>query len=122
MAIAAAPTANFMTKEVFDYLNDSTTATSTSLAATASARNAVITTEALTTAAGASAAFVITNTQVAIGDIVHAQMIGGTNTAGALEIKCVAAAGSVTITLTNRHASAAFNGTFKLGVVLFKTA
>jgi hypothetical protein len=73
-----------------------------------------ITTEALTTAAAGSQALVLTNSLVAAGDMVHVQWSGGTSTGGTPIIKAVCTASTLTITLYNKHASAAFDGTFIL--------
>jgi hypothetical protein len=79
-----------------------------------------ITTEALTTAAGAAATLTITDDKCAAADIVLITQNGGTNTTGTPTISVVPGAGSFVITLTNRHASAAFNGTFILGFQIVK--
>lgn len=89
-------------------------------AGTVNKTQAVVTTESLTTAAGASQALVVTNNKVSVGDILLVTINGGTNTAGAVEIKAVATANTATITLTNRHATVAFNGTFVLALVVIK--
>lgn len=81
-------------------------------AGTLSKRAGKITTEALTTAAGAAQVLTITNTLVAVGDIVRVNRIGGTSDEGTEVYYALAAAGSFTIILENRHASAAFDGTF----------
>jgi hypothetical protein len=44
-------------------------------------------------------------------------IIGGTCTNGTPDIRCVPGSGTATITIYNRHASAAFNGTFILSVM-----
>jgi hypothetical protein len=97
-------------------------ATSTALAGTISAGTGLLTTEALTTAAAGTAVFVITNTLAAAGDVVLVQRQGGTSTTGSLETSAVCTAGVITLTLTNRHASVAFNGTFIFGFLLVKQA
>lgn len=93
------------------------------LASNAGTLNAIagkVTTEALTTAAAGSQALVLTNSLVAAADIVIATVNGGTSTTGSAELKAVATANTITFTLTNRHASAAFNGTFIIGYVVMK--
>lgn len=94
--------------------------TCVSNAVTINKTQAVVTTESLTTAAGASQAITVTNNKVSVGDILLVTINGGTNTTGSVEIKAVATANTATITLTNRHASAAFNGTFILALVVIK--
>jgi hypothetical protein len=96
------------------------TATCVTNAATLNKRAGVITSESLATAAGASQALTITCNQVAATDLIFIDMNGGTNTTGSLEMKVVPGAGSFVITLTNRHASAAFNGTFKIAYQIVK--
>lgn len=97
-------------------------ATSTALAATSNKLRTVLTTEALTTAAAATAVFVITNSTVAVGDLVFVQRAGGTSTTGSLETNAVVTANTITLTLTNRHASVAFNGTFIFNILVAKAA
>lgn len=79
-----------------------------------------VTTEALTTAAAGAQALVLTNDLVDAADIVIATINGGTSTTGSAELKAVATADTITFTLTNRHASAAFNGTFIIGYLVIK--
>lgn len=71
-----------------------------------------ITTESLTTAAGATYTLTITDDQIVAADTVEAFIVGGSNSAGTpILLSSVAAAGSVVIKVYNAHASAAFNGT-----------
>ena len=95
-------------------------ATMSSNAATLSQIAGKVTSEALTTAAGSAQALVFTNTLVDAADVVIATLMGGTNTNGSVELKAVATANTITFTLTNRHASVAFNGTFIIGFVVIK--
>ena len=81
-----------------------------------------VTSEALTTAAAGAQALVLTNTLVAAADVVIATINGGTSTTGSAEVKAVATTDTITFTLTNRHASAAFNGTFIIGFLVIKQA
>lgn len=99
---------------------DSGTGTCSSNAVTINKMAGVITTEALTTAAAGSQALTLTNNTIAAGDMVFVQWAGGTSTGGTPIIKAVAAAGSATITLYNKHASAAFDGTFILNFFVAK--
>ncbi len=81
----------------------------------------VITTESLSTAAAASQDLVITMTGlVAAGDLAFVQWAGGTNTAGTPLFKAVCTTNTVTITVYNKHASAAFSGTFILNLWVVK--
>lgn len=97
-------------------------ATCSSNAATLNTRNGKITSESLSTAAAAAQALTITCNKVAAGDIVHVTRIGGTSATGTPIIKAVAGDGSFVITLDNKHASAAFNGTFILGYSIIPLA
>lgn len=95
-------------------------ATMSSNAATLSQIAGKVTSEALTTAAGSAQALVLTNTLVEAADLVLATIIGGTSTTGSAELKAVPTAHTITFTLTNRHASAAFNGTFIISFLVIK--
>jgi hypothetical protein len=97
---------------------DSGTVTLSTNAGTLSKMAGVITTEALTTAAGSAQALTITNTLCAATSIVLVTRSGGTSAAGTPIIKAVPGAGSFVITLDNKHASAAFDGTFVLSFLL----
>lgn len=89
--------------------------TSTAAAVTTTGQSCVITTEALTTAAAAVYSMVVTNAAIAATDIVMASVQYGTCSAGDPHIDRVTpAAGSLTITVKNTHASAALNGTLKI--------
>jgi len=79
-----------------------------------------ITTEALSTAAGAAATLTITNSKVAAGDIILLTRQGGTSDEGTEVMLATAGAGSFTVLLENRHASAAFDGTFIIGFLVVK--
>jgi hypothetical protein len=81
-----------------------------------------ITTESLTTAAAGSQALTITNTLVAATDIILISRQGGTSANGTPVMKVVPGSGSFVITLDNKHASAAFNGTFIIGFLVIKQA
>lgn len=97
------------------------TATATAGAATLSKGSGVITTEALTTVAGASYTLTLTNTTIAATDMVFASVALGTATTGSPAITSVKpGAGSVVIVVQNLHASAVFNGTLKIAFVSFE--
>jgi hypothetical protein len=97
-------------------------ATTVSNAATVSQSIGKITTESLSTAAGANQAITITVPGMLATDIIFLTLNGGTDTNGSVEMKAVAGAGSFVITLTNRHASAAFNGTFIIAYMIVKVS
>jgi hypothetical protein len=97
---------------------DSGTVTLSTNAGTVSKMAGVITTESLTTAAGSAQALTITNTLCASTSIILVTRSGGTSAGGTPIIKAVPGAGSFVITLDNKHASAAFDGTFILSFLL----
>jgi hypothetical protein len=79
-------------------------------AATLNKKAGTVTTENLTTAAGADYTLVLTNSMIAASDLVMVTVGYGTMTAGIPHVMSVtAAAGSVTIVVRNIHASAAFD-------------
>lgn len=90
---------------------DSATATLSSNAATLTKFAGVITSEALTTAAGASQAFVLTLTGVAAGDIAMVTRAGGTNTRKNFSLEAVTSTNTITVTLYNGEPANAINGT-----------
>jgi hypothetical protein len=99
------------------------TATSTANAATINAQTGVITTEALTTAAGATYTMTLTNKYIQAGSIVLATVGKGTDTAGMPVVAFVTpAAGSAVIILQNIHSADALNGTLKIGFTVFNLA
>lgn len=98
------------------------TGTTSSNAVTINATQGLVTSESLTTAAGSAQEIVVTNNKVSAGDVVLVTRSGGTSTTGTLEINAVCTANTLTITLTNRHATAAFNGTFILSFLVVKNA
>jgi hypothetical protein len=101
---------------------DSGLATATAGAATLSKMAGVITTEAVTTAAGVDYTLTLTNKSIAAGDIVFANVSNGTNTtAGITVCRITPAAGSVVILIRNLHASVALNGTLKVGFFVVKS-
>lgn len=90
---------------------DGGTATLSSNAATLSQYAGQITTESLTTAAGASQALTLTIAGIATTDLAFAQLAGGSSSAGTPILSAVCTANTLTITVLNKHASAALNGT-----------
>jgi len=95
------------------------TATGTGGAATLNAAYGVVTTESLTTAAGATFTETITNDDVAATDICLASVTTAGTGAPAI-IKTTPAAGSLVITVQNVHAAAAFNAVIKIAFACFK--
>lgn len=98
------------------------TATAASGAATLnSAGSGIITSESLTTAAGANYTLTLTADMVAAADLVFATVRLGTSTAGEPMVESIApAAGSVVILIRNNHGADAFNGTIKVGFLVVK--
>ena len=82
-------------------------------AATGVAQRGYVTTEALTTAAGAAYVLTLTNPHVTLNSWVVATVENGTNTQGIPVVgrTKATAAGTATIEIRNLHASQAFNGT-----------
>lgn len=94
-------------------LGATASATSTSSAATVNAQRGYVTSEALTTAAGAAWTVTLTNNKIAVGSQVVATVENGTNTQGIPVVAQtkVTGAGTATIAVYNLHASQALNGT-----------
>lgn len=90
------------------------TATSTAAAATINAQAGVITTEALTTAAGATYLMTLTNSYINSGSIVNVSVGRGTATgAGLTPLAVTPGTGTCAILLKNPDGSAV-NGTMKI--------
>jgi len=96
--------------------SDFATATATAGAATLDSMAGTITTESLVTAAAATYTLTLTNARVVSANcVVMATVANGTNTQGDPVIgRVTPGTGSVAITVVNRHASQAFNGTLKI--------
>lgn len=90
------------------------TQTASSNAVTTTAQGGVITTESLTTAAGATQAITINKAGVVAGDLAFANISGGTNTRAVIVQSVVAGTGTITVTIRNVEASNALNGTVKI--------
>jgi len=99
------------------------TASATGGAATLNKDAGVITSEALTTAAGATYTLTLTNSSIAAADQVFASVQYGTATAGMPCITRVTpGSGSVVIIVQNIHASAALDGTIKIAYFVLKNS
>lgn len=98
------------------------TGTASSAAVTLNDLAGLITTESLTTAQNAIYALALTNNKIAAGDLVFASVQDGSNTQGTPMIGQIKpAAGSCTIEVINKHASAeALNGTLKIAFWVIK--
>jgi len=86
--------------------------TGAALAATVNAQSAIVTTEtSLTTAAGATFTYVITNSAIKATSNVMVNVGRGTTTQGNLIVQSVTpSAGSVSVVVLNAHATLAMNG------------
>ncbi len=94
---------------------DTGTATATAGAATLNTQRGTITSESLTTAAGASYTLTLTNSKITASSLPLISFADGTNTQGTLvQGKVTASSGSMTIVIHNIHASQALNGTIKI--------
>jgi hypothetical protein len=103
-------------------LEQNLTASASSGAATLNAAGSgTITTESLSTAAGADYTLTLTDSMISAGDIVLTTVQNGTNSAGIPDITTVTpGSGQVVILVHNFHASAAFNGTLKIAFFVIK--
>ena len=86
-------------------------------AVTASGNAGVITTSALTTAAGGTYAITWTNTAIASTSVVLLTQLGGTNTKY-IQFKVVPGSGTATLTIENIDLIAALDGTVLLGYLV----
>lgn len=92
------------------------TATSTAGAGTVNAQTGLITTEALTTAAGATYTMTLTNSLITSRSMVFVTVAKGTATAGEPVVQFVTpSTGSAVILIRNVAAAAALDGTIKIG-------
>lgn len=106
--------------ELAGLASDFVTATASSGTATANGTVGQITTEALSTAAAGEYTLTLTNSSIEAGDMVLASA-DANGSAGTPGIGgCTVTAGQVVITVTNLHASAAFNAAIKINFVVIK--
>ncbi len=91
--------------------------TEATAAVTASGNAGIITTSALTTAAGTSLDIAWTNTRIAATSVVQLTHVGGTNTKF-INLKVVPGAGSAVLTIQNDDLLAALNGTVKIAYMV----
>jgi hypothetical protein len=112
---------NFL-KGVTGIATEAGTGTASSAAVTINDYAGIVTSESLTTAQNAFYTLTLTNSKIAAGDLVFASVQDGTNTQGTPMIGQIKpAAGSCTIEVINKHASAeAFNGTIKIAFFVVK--
>lgn len=89
-------------------------------AATLNKSAGVVTSEALTTAAGATYTLTLTNSAIAAADQVLVSVNANGSTGAPTVTSVVPAAGSVVINIQNIHASVAFNGAIKIMFAVLK--
>lgn len=98
---------------------DNQTVTAAAGAATLDGQVGIVTTEALTTAAGADYTLTLTNARVKTGSVVLASVFNGSNSAGTPIVRYIAPGdGVVTIKVYNLHSANALNGTLKIAFVV----
>lgn len=98
-------------------------ATAVAGAATLDGATGIVTTEALTTAAGGVYTLTLTNSSIGGNDIVLVTVAEGTSTGGQpLVGKVQPGGGSCVIRILNLHASAAFNGTLLIGFSVLRVS
>jgi hypothetical protein len=120
-SFATLTTTGLATEQSLQLDTGTKTATATTGAATLNKSSGIITSESLSTAAGADYTLTITNSDIAAADMVLASVALGTATTGTPVVATVKpAAGSVAIVVQNIHASAALNGTIKVAFAVLK--
>jgi hypothetical protein len=93
--------------------------TAVASAVTLNSQRGIVTTEALTTAAGAAYTLTLTDSRIGANSLVMASVANGTNAAGIPVVgRITPGVGNATIEVRNVHASAAFNGTLVLSVLV----
>ncbi len=88
-------------------------------AVTASGNAGVITTSALTTAAGGTYSITWTNTKITATSVIGLTIQGGTNTVQSVVFTCVPGAGTATLVINNIGPTNALNGTILIGYTVF---
>ncbi len=100
---------------------DTGAATAAAGAATLNKTAGAVTSEALTTAAGAAYTLTLTDDQITADSILIVNADNGTNTTAGLAVgRITPAAGSAVILIWNRNAAAALNGTVKIRFAVVK--
>jgi hypothetical protein len=94
--------------------------TNRSTGVTVTGVSGAITTDSTSLAAGAEATFTVTNTSVAVGDVVVISARSGQTAGTSVPIVSAVAAGSFDITLTNLHASTADTGAMIINFAVIK--
>lgn len=121
MIVAAMP-ATAMIKSQGNSFGPTCTATGAS-PQTCNALRGTVTTGTLTTAAVTNAAYTINNSTVTTSSIVMCKDLAYSGTlvtnGEPVIMSCVPGAGTITVNITNVHATAAMNGTVKIGFIVF---
>lgn len=100
-------------------VGDRNTATAIAGAATVNAQRGVVTSEALTTAAGSDYTLTLTNSKITASSIVMVSLTNGTNTIAPIYAHSITpGSGSATIKVRNAHASSALNGTILISFIV----
>ncbi len=84
-------------------------------AVTASGNAGVITTSALTTAAGSTYSITWTNTKITATSVIGLTIQGGTNTVQSIQFTCAPGSGTATLVINNIGPTNALNGTIFIG-------
>ena len=84
-------------------------------AVTASGNAGLITTSALTTAAGSTYSITWTNTKITATSVIGLTIQGGTNTVQSIKFTCVPGSGTATLVINNIGPTNALNGTIFIG-------
>jgi hypothetical protein len=106
--------------QIGGFATEKGTATASAGAATCSYLAGTITTEALTTAAAAEYTLTLTNTKIGASDMVFASADAGASAGTPAIGGCTVTAGQVIITVSNVHASAAFDAAIKIHFFVVK--
>jgi hypothetical protein len=109
-----------MVERVRTLAPEAATATLVTNAATVTKYLVQVTTEALTTAAGASQACTLTLAGVSATDLALVQLVGGTNTRLHLQTYAACTTNTVTVTIANIGPTNAINGTVIFNVWVVK--
>ena len=88
--------------------------------ATSNKMAGVLESAALTTAALGVETITLTNSLIAVGDLVMISAAGGTTTKDTIYLSCVAGAGSAVISITNTSATVALDGTVIVNFLVVK--
>jgi hypothetical protein len=101
-------------------LSDTSTTAAVAGAAELNTQSGTITSEALTTAAGADYVLTLTNSLISATSKIFASVDNGTNTTEGMAVNRVTpGSGSVVIRIRNTHAADALNGTIKISFAVF---